>query len=112
MAAQPGSLSAEKAPSHRALNNWIFHETVLGEAIIDAGRRLTETGDDRLRILRGWLIPEGYWPDGTTWGVGDERPDRLALADEANELLAGPRKPCRSWEDEGRRGLGAGCLTP
>ena len=42
----------------------------------------------RLRILRGWLVPEGYWPDGKTWGTGAARPNRLAPADEANKLLA------------------------
>ena len=31
--AQPGALAAGQAPSHRALNNWIFTQTVLGEAI-------------------------------------------------------------------------------
>ena len=88
VAAQPGELSAAKSPSHHALNDWFFNDTVLGEAIIEVGRRLTEAGDPRLRILRGWIVPEGYWPDGNTWGVAQDLPDRLALADEADKLLS------------------------
>ena len=87
LAAQPGSQG--NTPSHRALNDWIFQETVLGEAIIEVGRRLTETDDDRLRVLRGWLVPEGYWPDGKTWGPVAKGSNRMDLADEANKLLAG-----------------------
>ncbi len=93
VAAQPGALSgalpAGQSPSHHALNDWFFNDTVLGEAIIEVGRRLTEAGDPRLRILRGWIVPEGYWPDGNTWGVAQGLTDRLALADEADKLLSG-----------------------
>lgn len=84
LAAQPGSGGT---PSHRALNDWIFTETVLGEVLLEVGRRLTETDDDRLRILRGWLIPEGYWPDASTWGLSSSG-DRLAVADAAFTLFA------------------------
>ena len=92
IASQPGQPSS---PSHHALNDWIFHETALGETIIEVGRRLTEAEDPRLRILRGWTIPEGYWPDGNTWGtsadptVTPSRTDRLSIADEADKLFSG-----------------------
>ena len=87
--AQPGALAAGQAPSHRALNDWIFKQTVLGEAIIEAGRRLTETGDPRLRVLRFWTVPEGYWPDADTPVAGPPVTDRMALADSANTLFRG-----------------------
>ena len=87
--AQPGALAAGQAPSHRALNNWIFQQTALGEAIIEAGRRLTETGDPRLRVLRFWTVPEGYWPDADTPVAGPPVTDRMALADSANTLFRG-----------------------
>lgn len=98
IASQPGAVSLG-SPSHRALNDWIFKQTALGEVIIEVGRRLTETEDPRLRILRGWTVPEGYWPDGPTWGVrptpsgenasGASDASGLSIADEANALLSG-----------------------
>ena len=83
-AGQPGA----RAPSHRALNEWIFGETVLGEAIIEMGRRLTEAGDPRLRTLRFWSIPEGFWPDGDAVVAAAPGTDPFALADQANKLFA------------------------
>ena len=85
-ASQPG---VEAAPSHRALNNWIFHETVLGEAVIEVGRRITESGEARLLMLRGLMIPEGFWPDGHTWGLQATEPNRMATAAERLDFLAG-----------------------
>lgn len=87
--AQPGVLAASQAPSHRALNDWIFKQTALGETIFEVGRRLTETGDARLRVLRFWMVPEGYWPDTDPPVIGPAVTDRMALADAANALLRG-----------------------
>jgi hypothetical protein len=87
--AQPGALAAAKAPSHRALNDWIFKQTVLGETIVEVGRRLTETGDARLRVLRFWTVPEGYWPDPEQPVVAPLPGDPMSLADAANALLRG-----------------------
>ncbi len=87
--AQPGALAASQAPSHRALNDWIFKQTALGETIFEVGRRLTETGDARLRVLRFWMVPEGYWPDTDTAVIVPQIGDPAALADAANALLRG-----------------------
>ncbi|MDH3683677.1 MAG: hypothetical protein OEV40_27465 [Acidimicrobiia bacterium] len=60
IASQPGRV----VPDHAALSTWIFTETVLGDVIQQLGRAYTATGDDRLTLLRGWTIPEGYVEGG------------------------------------------------
>lgn len=84
-ASRPGQAVA---PSHRALNNWIFEETVFGEALLAVGKRLAESGDPRITLLRGWLIPEGFWPEGRSFGTAPGTPNPLNLADEALTYLA------------------------
>lgn len=84
-ASQPGQAAA---PSHRALNNWIFKETVFGETLLEVGRRLAESGDPRVALLRGFLIPEGFWPEGRSFGTAPGTPNPLNLADEAMTYLA------------------------
>lgn len=60
IASQPGRV----VPDHEALSTWIFAETVLGEVIQQLGKAYIATGDDRLTLLRGWTIPEGYVEGG------------------------------------------------
>ena len=77
-AAQPSPEHAEGvAPSHRALNNWIYRETVLGETILAVGRRLTESDVPGTLFMRGLMIPEGYWAEGATWGTEPGQRGRL-----------------------------------
>ncbi len=83
IAAQPGAV----APSHRALNAWIFGETALGETLIEIGKRLQEADDPRLLVVRFLMIPEGFWPDGPTGPPMDG--DRGRVSSEALDYLAG-----------------------
>ncbi len=84
-ASQPGNV----APSHKALNTWIFNETALGETIIEIGRRMSEADDKRILAVRFLMIPEGFWPDGPT---GPPRNDSGArITDEILDWVAGRR---------------------
>ena len=61
---RPGSA----APLQRDMHAWIFNETALGRALLQIGRRIDEVGDPPLLMMRGFMIPEGFWADGPTWG--------------------------------------------
>jgi hypothetical protein len=60
VAAQPG----DRAPNHEALNDWIFSDTVLGDAIQTIAWHLTQAGDNASLMTRGFLVPEGYLAGG------------------------------------------------
>lgn len=84
-ASQPGNV----APSHKALNTWIFNETALGATIIEIGKRMGEADDKRILAVRFLMIPEGFWPDGPT---GPPRNDSGArITDEILDWVAGRR---------------------
>lgn len=63
IAAQPGST----APTHDALNDWIFGGTALGETLVAVADRLTEADDPMATLVRGLLIPEGRYKDGSAF---------------------------------------------
>jgi len=68
------------APSHHALNDWIYKETALGETILAIGQRLAQSDLPGTMFMRGLMIPEGYWPGGVSWGSD---PDKTSLIDHA-----------------------------
>jgi hypothetical protein len=63
MAAQPGTA----APNHDALNNWIFGGTALGDALQAIAEHLTEHNSTTSLLVRGLLIPEGYFRGGSAF---------------------------------------------
>jgi hypothetical protein len=64
IAAQPG----DTAPDHDALNQWIFGETVLGEALLSVADGLTKASDSPMaQLVRGLLIPEGHYRGGSAF---------------------------------------------
>lgn len=63
IAAQPGP----GAPNHAALNDWIFSATALGDALQAIAGHLTEQGSTLSLLVRGFLIPEGYFSGGSTF---------------------------------------------
>ena len=63
IAAQPGS----GAPNHDALNEWIFGGTALGDALQAIARQLTEDGSPYSLLVRGLLIPEGHYNEGSAF---------------------------------------------
>ena len=74
IAAQPGP----DAPNHAALNDWIFSGTALGDALQAVAVHLTEDGSRLSMLVRGLLIPEGYFrggsafPDSPEFGQGKD----------------------------------------
>ena len=63
VAAQPGP----GAPNHAALNDWIFGGTALGETFQAIAVHLTEEGSPMSMLVRGLLIPEGYYRGGSAF---------------------------------------------
>jgi hypothetical protein len=80
VAAQPGP----GAPNHAALNDWIFSGTALGDALQAIAEHLTEQGAPMSLLVRGFLIPEGYYRGGSAFQTepkpeseeGDQAPSR------------------------------------
>jgi hypothetical protein len=69
VAAQPG----DHLPNHEALNDWIFSDTVLGDAIQTIAGHLTHAGDGASLMTRGFLVPEGYLAGGgSAWPTAAE----------------------------------------
>ena len=63
IAAQPGP----GAPNHAALNDWIFGGTALGEALQAIADHLTDHGEPMDLLVRGFMIPEGYYKGGSAF---------------------------------------------
>lgn len=63
IAAQPGSV----APNHDALNDWIFGGTALGDVLTDVADHLTESDDPVASLVRGFLIHEGRYREGSAF---------------------------------------------
>ena len=63
IAAQPGP----GAPNHAALNDWIFGGTALGDALQAVAGHLSEDGNPLALLVRGLLIPEGYYRGGSAF---------------------------------------------
>jgi len=77
VAAQPGP----GAPNHDALNDWIFGSaaaggTALGDALQIIAGHLTEQDTPFSLLVRGLLIPEGYWQGGSAFSTDGTRPSR------------------------------------
>jgi len=71
LAAQPGP----GAPNHDALTDWIFKGTALGDALQAIAGHLTEENTPLSLLVRGLLIPEGYFKGGSAFSkaIGPER---------------------------------------
>ncbi len=63
IAAQPGP----GAPNHAALNDWIFNGTALGDALLAVADHLTDSDSPMALIVRGFMIPEGYYKGGSAF---------------------------------------------
>ncbi len=63
IAAQPGPA----APNHDALNDWIFSGTALGDASLAIAAHLTKDNSSYALLVRGLLIPEGYYKGGSAF---------------------------------------------
>lgn len=63
IASQPGS----NAPTHDALNDWIFGGTALGDTLQAVADRLTTEDSPMASLVRGLLIPEGRYRGGSAF---------------------------------------------
>lgn len=71
VAAQPGP----GAPNHAALSEWIFTSTALGDALLAIGDHLTKDGQLTSLMIRGFLIPEGFYHGGSAFPNADDTKD-------------------------------------
>jgi hypothetical protein len=69
IAAQPGP----GAPNHAALTDWIFNGTALGDALQAIADQLTEHNTPIDLLVRGFLIPEGYYKGGSAFPQSSQR---------------------------------------
>ena len=68
IAGQPGP----GAPTHEALNDWIFGGTALGDALQAIAGHLTQDNNPYSLLVRGLLIPEGYFEGGSAFPKAPE----------------------------------------
>ena len=80
-----------RPPSQHDMHTWIFEQTALGQALLQIGHRIAEVGDQPLLMMRGFIIPEGFWIDGPTWGQQTRNPGGAQGLSHATAYLAGER---------------------
>lgn len=62
------SQAGSRPPSQRDIHTWIFQETALGRLLKQIGQQITDHDDPRLRLMRGFIIPEGFWEGDHSFG--------------------------------------------
>lgn len=69
--------AGSRPPSQRDMHAWIFQETALGRLLKQIAQRITDHDDPRLRLMRGFIIPEGFWEGDHAFGgvPADMSPD-------------------------------------
>lgn len=55
-------------PSQRDIHTWIYQGTALGRLLMQIGQQITDHDDPRLRLMRGFIIPEGFWEGDRAFG--------------------------------------------
>ena len=55
-------------PAQRDMHTWIFQETALGRLLKQIGQQITDHDDPRLKLMRGFIIPEGFWEGDHSFG--------------------------------------------
>ncbi len=62
------SEAGSQPPSQRDIHTWIFQETALGRLLKQIAQQITDHDDPRLRLMRGFIIPEGFWEGDHSFG--------------------------------------------
>ena len=62
------SEAGSSPPSQREMHSWIFQETALGRLLQQIGQQITDHDEPRLRLMRGFIIPEGFWEGDRAFG--------------------------------------------
>ena len=83
------------APSQHDMHTWIFEQTAFGRALLQIGHQIAAVGDPPLLMMRGFMIPEGFWVEGPTWGQQTRNVGGPQWIREAQEYLAGERAQAR-----------------
>ena len=82
---QPGT----RLPSQHDMHSWIFNKTALGRAIMQIGHQIAAADEPRLMMMRGLIVPEGFWEGGVSWGAAPGDRDRIKFIIESRAYLAG-----------------------
>lgn len=82
---QPGT----SPPSQHDMHSWIFDKTALGRAIIQIGHQIAADDEQRLKMIRGLIVPEGFWKDGVSWGQAPPGEERINFIIRSRAYLAG-----------------------
>lgn len=62
------SEAGSRPPSQRDMHTWIFQQTALGRLLKQIAQHITDHDDPRLRLMRGFIIPEGFWEGDRAFG--------------------------------------------
>ncbi len=76
-------------PSQHDMHSWIFNKTALGRAIIQIGHQIAAANEPRLMMMRGLIVPEGFWEGEAAWGEEPPDGDRLGFIIRSRAYLAG-----------------------
>ena len=77
------------SPSQHDMHTWIFQQTALGQVLTQIGQQIANANEPRLMPMRGFIIPEGFWQDGPTWGQPPKGENGETLMRRAPAYLAG-----------------------
>ena len=78
-----------RPPSQHDMHSWIFKKTALGRAITQIGHQIAAAGEPRLMMMRGLIVPEGFWEGDVSWGAPPPDGDRLKFIISSRAYLAG-----------------------
>lgn len=76
-------------PSQHDMHSWIFNRTALGQAIIRIGQQIAAEEEPRLKMIRGLIVPEGFWKDEVSWGAAPPGMERIHFIRSSLAYLAG-----------------------
>ena len=83
------SQEGTKPPSQHDMHSWIFDKTALGQAIIQIGHQIAADDEQRLKMIRGLIVPEGFWKGEVSWGQAPPGEERLSFIIRSRAYLAG-----------------------
>ncbi len=80
-------------PTQHEMHGWIFEETALGRALLQLGQQIAAVNEPALMLIRGFIIPEGFWPDGPTWGTAGRALSTPEALQRTFRVLSGQLEP-------------------
>lgn len=83
------SQEGTKPPSQHDMHSWIFDQTALGRAIVQIGHQIAADEEPRLKMIRGLIVPEGFWTGDVSWGAAPPGMRRIDFIKSSRAYLAG-----------------------